>query len=87
VSEGTAGPRDTIGMTASELLAYLEALLQEEAEEAATVRGTTAKEELASPGFAAARASASYAIKLIDANNAYVARYLLDHGLITGSGE
>jgi hypothetical protein len=87
VSEGTSGPRDTIGMTPTELLAYLEALLQEEAAEAAASRGTTAEEELASPGFAAARAAASYTIKLIDANNAYVARYLLDRGLLPGSNE
>ena len=87
MSEGTAAPRDTIGMTATELLAYLDALLQEEAAEAAASRGTTLEDELASPGFAAARAGASYAIKLIDANNAYVARYLLDRGLISGGGE
>ena len=59
-------PRDTIGMTAEELLAYLEALLTEEAAEAA------------------ARAAASYAVKLIDANNAYIARYLLDRGILPG---
>jgi hypothetical protein len=87
VSEGVSGPRDTIGMTATELLAYLEALLQDEAAEAAAARGTTTEEELDSPGFAAARAAASYTIKLIDANNAYIARYLLDRNLLPGSGE
>jgi hypothetical protein len=86
VSEGASGPRDTIGMTAAEMLAYLDALLQEEAAEAAAARGTTAEEELDSPGFAAARAAASYSIKLIDANNAYIARYLLDRNLLPGSG-
>jgi hypothetical protein len=87
VSEGASGPRDTIGMTATEMLAYLEALLQDEAAEAAAARGTTAAEELDSPGFAAARAAASYTIKLVDANNAYIARYLLDRNLLPGSGE
>jgi hypothetical protein len=86
VEESTGAPRDTIGMTAAEMLAYLDALLQEEAAEAAAARGTTAEAELASPGFVAARAAASYAIKLLDANNAYIARYLLDHGLLSGSG-
>jgi hypothetical protein len=86
VSEGASGPRDTIGMTAAEMLAYLDALLQEEAAEAAAARGTTAEEELDSPGFAAARAAASYTIKLIDANNSYIARYLLDRNLLPGSG-
>lgn len=76
--------RDTIGMTPIELLGYLEALLAEEAAEAAAERGTSVEEELDSPGFAAVRASASYAIKLIDANNAYIARYLLDRGILPG---
>jgi hypothetical protein len=75
-------PRETIGMTAEEMLAYLEAVLQEEAAEAATARGTTIAEELDSPGFAAMRAAASYTIKLLDANNAYIARYLLDQGVL-----
>ena len=85
MSEGVSEPRDTIGMTATEMLAYLDALLQEEAAEAAAARGTTAEEELESPGFAAARAAASYTIKLIDANNTYIARYLLDRSLLPGS--
>lgn len=79
--------RDTIGMTAEELMAYLEALLDEEAAEAAAQRGTGVQEELDSVGFAAARAAASYAVKLIDANNAYIARYLLDRGILPGGEE
>jgi hypothetical protein len=84
VTDATREPRDTIGMTAEEMLTYLEALLQEEAAEAAAARGTTVAEELESPGFAAARAAGSYAVKLLDANNAYIARYLLDRGLLQG---
>lgn len=78
------GGRETLGMTAEELLAYLDELLREEAAEAAQRSGTTIEEELASPGFAAVRAASSYAIHLIDANNAYVARFLLDRGLLGG---
>ena len=84
MTEAEQGARDTIGMTAEEMQAYIEALLQEEAAEAAAERGTTVEEELDSIGFAAARAASSYAIKLLDANNAYIARYLLDRGVFTG---
>src|SRR5215207_6112350 len=85
VGEAAAGSRDTIGMTAEEMHAYLEVLLAEEAAEAAAARGTTIEEELDSAGFAAARAASSYAIKLLDANNAYIARYLLDRGVFTAN--
>jgi hypothetical protein len=77
-------PRDTIGMTAEEMQAYIHSLIQEEAAEAAAARGTSIDEELDSIGFAAVRAASSYAIKLLDANNAYIARYLLDHGILPG---
>lgn len=83
MQESPAEPRDTIGMTAEEMQAYIDALLQEEAAEAAEARGTTVEEELESTGFAAARAASSYAIKLLDANNAYIARFLLDRGVLT----
>ena len=85
MGEAAQGPRDTIGMTTEEMQAYIDALLQEEAAEAAVARGTTVEEELDSAGFAAARAASSYAIKLLDANNAYIARYLLDRGVFTGN--
>jgi hypothetical protein len=57
VADSSEETRDTIGMTPIELLGYLEALLAEEAAEAAAERGTTVEEELDSPGFAAVRAS------------------------------
>ena len=80
--------RDTLGMTQEELFVYLDELLQEEAAEAAAQTGRTAAQELDSPGFAAARAAASYTIHLITANNAYLSRHLLDLGLLPGaSGE
>ncbi len=75
-------PRETLGMTQEELLAFLDELLHEEAEEAAEQSGTTPAQELASPGFAAARAASSYAIHLIAANNAFIARHLLDLGVL-----
>ncbi len=87
MGEPAAEPRDTIGMTAEEMQAYIEALLHEEAAEAADARGTTVEEELDSAGFAAARSASSYAIKLLDANNAYIARFLLDRGVLAASEE
>ena len=79
--------RDTIGMTPQELEAYLEELLHSEAEEAAAQTGNSVEEELASPGFASVRAASSYAIHLINANNAYIARFLLDRGVLPAAGE
>ncbi|MGI9254663.1 MAG: hypothetical protein ACR2J8_13035, partial [Thermomicrobiales bacterium] len=70
------------GMTPRELEEYLDELLVSEAAEAAQAAGTTVEQELSSAGFMAARAASSYAIHLIDANNAFIARYLIDHGLI-----
>ena len=75
-------PLETLGMTQEELLAYLDELLKEEAAEAAERNGTTPAQELASPGFAAARAASSYTIHLIAANNAFIARHLLDLGVL-----
>jgi hypothetical protein len=75
--------RDTLGMTQDELLTYFEELLVLEAQEAAAAKKSSVEEELASPGFAAVRASASYIIQLIDANNAFIARSLLDRGVLT----
>ncbi len=86
MGQDSGEPRETIGMTAEEMQAYIEALLQEEAAEAAAERGTTVEEELESIGFAAVRAAASYTVKLVDANNAYIARYLLDRGVLPGAG-
>jgi hypothetical protein len=79
--------RDTIGMTPTELEAYLEALLREEAAEAAADSGLSVDEELATPGFASVRAAASYTIHMIDANNAYIARFLLDRGVLEPGGD
>ncbi|HYJ12556.1 MAG TPA: hypothetical protein VEW66_03135 [Thermomicrobiales bacterium] len=74
--------QDMLGMTEGELYGYLNDLLHEEAAEAAEQTGKSVEEELDSPGFAAAGASSTYAIKLILANNAYLTRQLLDIGVL-----
>ncbi len=78
---------ETLGMTEDEMLAYLEELLREHAEEVAAENGTTPAQEMGSPGFSAARAATSYAIRLIAANNAYLARHLLDLGVLSPRDE
>ncbi|MDQ4044468.1 MAG: hypothetical protein M3173_03350 [Chloroflexota bacterium] len=77
----------TLGMTESELYQYLDELLREEATEAAAQTGRSVEEELDTPGFQAVGAAATYAIKLIDANNAFITRQLLDAGLLTPEEE
>jgi hypothetical protein len=83
---GDGAPRDTLGMTEEEMLALLDELLRENAAEAAAAKGTSVAAELDSPGFAAARAAMTYAVHLIAANNAFLARHLLDLGVIPGAG-
>jgi hypothetical protein len=78
---------DILGMSEDELYGYLKDLLHEEATEAAGVTGKSVEEELDSPGFAAAGAASTYAIKLILANNAFITRQLLDLGLIQGNDD
>ncbi len=80
-------PRETLGLTEEEMLQLIDELLQENAEEAAEEKGTTAEHELTTPGFAAARSAMSYAVHLVAANNAYFTRHLLDLGVISpGAG-
>jgi len=79
--------RQSLGMTQDELFTYFEELLIQEAQEAAVNNKTSVEEELSEPGFAAVRASASYFVQLISANNAFIARYLLDHGVLTPNSE
>jgi len=73
---------DILGMSEPELYGYLKDLLYEEAQEAAESSGRSRDEELQSPGFAAAEASSTYAIRLILANNAFLTRQLLDLGVL-----
>ncbi len=76
-----------LGMSEDDLYQYLDELLREEAAEASAESGESIEEELESPGFAAAGAAATYAIKLIEANNAYITRQLLDAGILTRNGD
>jgi hypothetical protein len=76
-----------LGMTEPELYQYLDELLREEAAEAAEQSGKSVQEELESRGFQAVGAAATYAIKLIDANNAFITRQLLDAGLLVPDAE
>jgi len=71
-----------LGMSESELYAYLSDLLHGEATEEAERAGTDVTTELSSPGFAAAEAASTYAIKLVLANNAFLTRQLLDLGVL-----
>ncbi len=80
------GTFNGLGMAEDQLAAYLDEMLLEEAREAASKRGTTAERELDSPGFASARSASSYAIRLITANNAFLARQLLDMGVLPPGG-
>ena len=74
-------------MTEDELYRYLDELLHEEAAEAAEQTGRSVEEELESAGFQAVGAAATYAIKLIDANNAFITRQLLDAGVLMPESE
>ena len=76
-----------LGMTEEQLYRYLDELVHEEAAEAAAESGKSVDEELESPGFKAVGAAATYAIKLIDANNAFITRQLLDAGLLSPEEE
>lgn len=78
---------NTLGMAEDDLYRYLDELLQEEAAEAAAESGKTIEEELSTAGFHAAAAASTYAIKLIDANNAFITRQLLDAGVLSGDDE
>jgi len=77
----------SLGMTEDELYRYLDELLHEEAAEAAEQTGRSVEEELESAGFQAVGAAATYAIKLIDANNAFITRQLLDAGVLMPESE
>ena len=76
-----------LGMAEDELYGYLNDLVHEEAAEAAEQSGKSVQEEIASPGFAAAAAANTYAIKLILANNAFLTRQLLDLGVLQSGTE
>lgn len=82
MSAATPGTFDTLGMTEEEMEAYIEELLMEQAREAATAEGRSLEEELDGTVYSAIRSTSSFAIKLISANNAFLARHLLDMGVL-----
>lgn len=87
MSETASGSFDTIGMTEVEMEAYIEELLLAQAQEAAAAEDRSVDEELDGTVYAAIRSTSSFTIKLIAANNAFLARHLLDLGIIQpGSG-
>ncbi|HWV36005.1 MAG TPA: hypothetical protein VNZ55_10235 [Thermomicrobiales bacterium] len=73
---------DLLGIPEEDMYRLLNEILHDEAAEAAAESGKSVEEELASPGFSAASAITTYAIKLISANNAYLTRQLLDRGAL-----
>ena len=73
---------DPLGMSEAELYQYLNEVLHEEAAEAAAESGKSVEEELDTRAFQAVAAASTYAIKLINANNAFITRQLLDRGVL-----
>lgn len=78
---------DPLGMAEAELYEYLIEVLRQEAAEAAAESGKTVEEELDTRQFQAVAAAATYAVKLISANNAFITRQLLDRGILPYGGE
>jgi hypothetical protein len=80
-------PLEMLGMAEESMLAYAESLIEEQAKVNAAERGVSLEEELDGPGYAAARASIAYVVKVIVANNAYLTNHLLELGVINqGAG-
>lgn len=80
-------PLEMLGMAEESMFAYAESMIEEQAAATAAQRGVTLAEELESPGYAAARASIAYVVKVMVANNAYLTKHLLDLGVINpGAG-
>ncbi len=75
-------PLEMLGMAEESMFAYAEAMIEEQAKISAAARGVPLEEELDSPGYAAARASIAYVVKVMVANNAYLTKHLLDLGVI-----
>jgi hypothetical protein len=71
-----------LGMAEESMFAYAESMIEEQAKITAAERGVTLEEELDTPGYAAARASMAYVVKVLVANNAYLTNHLLELGVI-----
>lgn len=80
-------PLEMLGMAEESMYAYAESMLEEQAKITAAQRGVSLEEELDSVGYAAARASIAYVVKVMVANNAYLTKHLLELGVINpGAG-
>lgn len=80
-------PLEMLGMAEESMFAYAETMIEAQASITAGERGVSLAEELDGPGYAAARASIAYVVKIIVANNAYITRHLLELGVINpGAG-
>jgi len=75
---------ELLGISEADMYELLNEILHDEAAEAAAESGKSVEEELDTAGFAAAASITTYAIKLINANNAYLTRQLLDRGVLGG---
>ena len=75
-------PLETLGMSEEAMRLYVEELVREQAQQIAVEKGIAVEEELDNPAYAAIRASMSYAVQLVHANNAFLTRHLLDLGVI-----
>ena len=75
-------PLETLGMSDETMRLYVEELVREQAQKVATEKGTTLEKELDNPAYDAIRATMTYAVELIQANNAYLTRHLLDLGIL-----
>jgi hypothetical protein len=75
-------PLEMLGMAEESMYAYAESMFEEQARITAAQRGVTLEEELDTPGYAAARATISYVVKVMVANNAYLTKHLLELGII-----
>lgn len=75
-------PLEMLGMAEESMLAYVESLIEDRARITAGERDVSLEEELATPGYAAARASMAYVVKLLVANNAYLTNHLLELGIL-----
>jgi hypothetical protein len=80
-------PLETLGMSDDAMRAYIEELIEERAQQVANENKSTLEKELETPAFASIRASMVYAIELIQANNVYLTRHLLDLGLLNAAGQ
>jgi predicted homoserine dehydrogenase-like protein len=75
-------PLEMLGMAEETMVAYSEALLEEQARALAETAGISYEDAFESAEITSMRAALVFASKLIVANNAYLTRHLLELGVI-----